>query len=267
MFILNGKSLFGNTGLIISLVVLVVLLYLSYNKCYNLELFVGEDNKPLPKDVRVKIEGSSVTLNYSIHIGSGIVRPEKFLVVLSQYDATMKNTGNNQFYISNEYEINSGVTADESTYKTNTCSIVNGIPVCQHRFTNLSVLDTEGNPYYYKIGVCAMYSGENTPFVMPYNVTTPNKLFTLQGSAEQQSRLFSDFKKFQQGTLTGPSQPSASMYDNTMAEASGEYELIKSQLGGYPDNLNLDGQNVDQDTLKDLLDKSMAPIYGNIKIN
>ena len=34
MFITNGKSLFGNTGLIISLLILIVLAYFSYNKCY-----------------------------------------------------------------------------------------------------------------------------------------------------------------------------------------------------------------------------------------
>ena len=34
MFIKNGKSLFGNTGLIVALIILCILLYLSYNKCY-----------------------------------------------------------------------------------------------------------------------------------------------------------------------------------------------------------------------------------------
>ena len=34
MFIIDGKSLFGNNGLILSLCILLILLYFSYNKCY-----------------------------------------------------------------------------------------------------------------------------------------------------------------------------------------------------------------------------------------
>jgi hypothetical protein len=34
MFIKDGKTLFGNSGLIFSLLILLILLYFSYNKCY-----------------------------------------------------------------------------------------------------------------------------------------------------------------------------------------------------------------------------------------
>ena len=35
MFIKDGKTLFGNTGLILAIIILVLLLIFSYNKCYK----------------------------------------------------------------------------------------------------------------------------------------------------------------------------------------------------------------------------------------
>ena len=48
---------------------------------------------------------------------------------------------------------------------------------------------------------------------------------------------YSDFLAYQKGQSK---QVSANVYDSTIATADGQYELIKSQLGNYPDNLLLD---------------------------
>lgn len=265
MFILNGKSFLGNTGLIISFLILIVLLFLSYNKCYAPREGFATDTEKLPEDVRVNISGSQVTVNFSIDNKATEKMPEKFIIVLSQYDSNMKNTGNNQFYVSNEYELKTSILADEKIQDTNACTIVNGKPFCRHKFTNLQVTDSNGSPYYYKVGVAAIYGGVNTTFVLPYNINTTNKLFTLQATAEEQSRQFSDFNKFKQ-TLVKKTGVSASTYDNTMASADGTYELIKSQLGGYPDNLILGDQSISQQTLQDLVDKDLAPAVINIAL-
>jgi hypothetical protein len=266
MFILDGKSFFGNTGLFISFIILIVILYLSYNKCYyNVELFEGP-NKPEPTDVRVNIAGSSVSINFSIDNNEGNIMPDKFIIILSQYDSNLKNTGNNQFYVSNEYELKTSILVDEKIADTNSCNIINGKPMCQHKFNNLPITDINGNPFYYKLGVAAVYSNQNTRFIMPYNITTQNKLFTLQSTAEEQSRQFTDFTKFKK-EISKVSQPSAAVYDKTMANADGSYELIKSQLDGYPDNLILDEQSINQQTLKDLVDKNLAPAIVDIKLS
>ena len=34
------------------------------------------------------------------------------MIILAQYDYNKKNTGNNKFYLSNEYELSSSVTID-----------------------------------------------------------------------------------------------------------------------------------------------------------
>ena len=54
-----------------------------------------------------------------------------------------------------------------------------------------------------------------------------------------------------------------------IATPDGQYELIKSQLGNYPDNLLLETQTVNPESLADLVDQSMALgiINANISAN
>lgn len=273
MFITDGKSLFGNTGLLISLLILIVLLVLSYNKCYIVgkELFTVDETYKKPKNVRINISGGSITLNFTIDNQDNMNLPSKFLVVLAQYDNNMVNTGKNDFFLSNEYELNPVSQLTQTTVNTNLCTILNGRPFCQYKFSNLDVRDNDGNLYYYKIGISSIFNGNvNSEFVMPNNIASPNKLFTLDSSAENQSRQFKDFQTYQ--SMTKPTNSSTStispnIYDKTMATADGQYEFIKSQLGGYPDNLLLDSLELSQGTLNDLVGKSMAPIIVNATVN
>ena len=51
-----------------------------------------------------------------------------------------------------------------------------------------------------------------------------------------------------------------------ISTADGQYELIKSQLGNYPDNLLLDEQTINQKSLSDLVDKNMSNGILNINV-
>lgn len=282
MFIKDGKTLFGNSGLFFSLLILLVLLYFSYNKCYMNTYYNSEienfydvttpeitsstdktDKLPIPDNVRILIEGGTVTLNFTMSNIIGMETPSKFIIVLAQYDSNKKNTGNNKFYLSNEYEMTSTVVVDTKTYQTNVCSLVDGEPKCQYKFSNLEIRDATGNLFYYKIGISAVYNKYNTPFIMPYNVNTKDTLFTIDSSTEMQNKQFTDFLKYQEALDKNKSIPNN--YKSTMSTADGKYELIKSQLGNYPNNLLLEEQNINESSLGDLVDKTMA--QGIINLN
>ena len=299
MFITNGKSLFGNTGLIISLLILIVLVYFSYNKCYinNNEGFVcnnGIDSvtgsactnvtpnnsttsstpetpstptSQPPKSVRIKVSGSSLMVNFTIDISNQL--PKSFIIVLAQYDVNKNNTGNNKFYLSNETilnpdlaqnsTINESDTSQVDAPQTSVCTIVNGTPVCQYAFSNLDVKDKSGNFYYYKLGVSAIYNNSNSVYVTPYNISNSNKMFTLGTSIDTQNN--NNQSTFNQNSI------SANTYSDTISTADGQYELIKSQLGNYPDNLLIASQTTNDSTLSDLVDKSMAQALLNINVS
>ena len=295
MFISNGKSLFGNTGLIIALLILLILTYFSYNKCYlnslesesrtqndefanQLEHFYNittsniappPSNFLSPTNVRIAIAGSTLTVNFTINNHTTFALPSGFIVVLAQYDINKLNTGNNKFYLSNEYILNSNIpinTNNTLNSQNNLCTIVNGIPVCQYNYTNLDIRDSNGNLYYYKLGISSIYESGNSPFVMPYNINTADKMFTLQQSTAQQNKQYSDFLQYQ-NSQNNSSNTSAIAYNSTISTADGQYELIKSQLGNYPDNLLLDSQTVNNGTLADLVDKSMAQAIINVNVS
>ena len=295
MFIKDGKSLLGNWGLIISLAVLVILLFFSYNKCMislDREGFAASISPdassldsvnltatststkdvsfPPPQNPRVNITGSTITLNFTVAPVAGTPTPIQFMVVLVQYNSTLTPTGNNKFYISNESIINPGVSsipATGTTIETPTnnslCQLVNGSPACQYIFKNLDMVDTSGNPYYYKVGISAVYTNGNSRFVLPYNVVNSNGIFSLATSLDAQNNQFSDYIRYKQMQT----QMKSANYSSTTATPDGQYELIKAQLGGYPSNLIMDPTSAKQNMLSDLVDKSMAQALLNVNVN
>lgn len=284
MFINDGKSLFGHTGLVISLCILIILLYFSYNKCYvyNLDTnnntitnntindnkietyanFIDKENVklPVPSNVRLLINGGDLTVNFTLSNIKGVKTPTKFMVVLAQYDINKKNTGNNKFILSNEYEMTSSVGVNQLDYQTNLCTLVNSIPKCQYIFKNVNITDSAGNLYYYKIGISAIYDNDyNTPLIMPYNVNSADKLFTINISIDNQNKNYTNFLKTQ-------NKSNYNVYDNTISTADGKYEMIKAELGNYPDNLMIDDLSINKNLLNDLVDKTMAHGILNIDL-
>ena len=256
MFIYNGKSLFGNKGLLIAIIILLILVYFSYNKCYinnKLDTFVTSSFLP-PTDVRINITNGNIIVNFSINNSTTNQMPNSFLIVLAQYDSNKTNTGNNKFYLSNETILNPSLSIANS--EMHTCNIVDGVPVCQYIFSNIDSKDTNNNVYYYKAGISAIYVGGESPFITPYNITSTDKFFTTITSVDNQNKIVQP-----QTTI------SANTYSNTISTVDGQYELIKSQLGNYPDNLFLDSQTINNNSLSDLLDKSMAQALLNVNVS
>jgi hypothetical protein len=225
---------------------------------------------PPPQNPRINISGSTITLNFTVNPVAGTPTPIQFMVVLVQYDSKLSPTGNNKFYISNESIINPGASVNSSnanidtTVKNNSlCQLVNGSPACQYVFNNVDVSDAGGKPYYYKIGISAIYQQGNSPFVLPYNVVNSNGIFSLNTSLDAQNNQFEDYIKYRQMQ----SQMTNANYSSTASTPDGQYELIKSQLGGYPSNLIMDPTSAKQNILADLVDKSMAQALLNVDVS
>ena len=53
--------------------------------------------------------------------------------------------------------------------------------------------------YYYKIGISALYDdNHSTPFLMPYNINTNDKLFTINIHQKIKKKNIHDFLEYQQ---------------------------------------------------------------------
>ena len=275
MYIFDGKTEFGNYGVICGLIILLILLLLNYNKCnaivskyiepYNSEPFDVVNKYKLPENVRIHIDKGNILVNFTIQNTNSLNLPKHFIVVLAQYNINKKNIGNNQFYLSNEYELNADINIDATNFQTHICNIKHGYPECEYQFNNVDISDKQGNLYYYKIGVSAIYEHYNTPFIMPYNISSSDKMFTINLSIEQQKSQYDDFIKYQE-SIHNTKKATINKYDTTISTADGRYELIKSQLGNYPDNLLLDEQTINNKELVDLVDKNMANGILNLNV-
>ena len=280
MFLKTGQSLFSNTGLIIALFILILLSILSYSKCSAftngtnnlIENFdpmeaapsITEPTHKPPTNVRVNIKGRDLTVDFTFDYGSDKPIPNSFMVLLVQYDSNMKPTGNIKLFESQEYDVNSSVAINEQSFNNNLCVMNNDKPACKYIINNLDITDSNGNLFYYKLGVMAVYSNGNSPIVVPYNVNTLNNTFSLDTSLNLQNKTFKDFQQYK--VEKNKTNVSGSSYTNAMATADGQFELIKSQLGNYPSDLLLDTSVQNPTLLNDLVDKSMALGMLNIDV-
>ena len=82
---------------------------------------------------------------------------------------------------------------------------------------------------------------------------------------KQQSQDYNDFLAYKKLQNTN-GNASANLYNATISTPDGQYELIKSQLGDYPDNLVIESQTTNENDLSNLLDKSMAQGILNVNL-
>jgi hypothetical protein len=280
MFLKTGSSLFGSTGLVISIFILILLAILSYSKCNAFTNKIVEQfetttttttipntiqsvHQP-PTNLRVNVKGRDLIIDFTFDYSSNQPIPKSFMVLLVQYDSNMKPTGEIKLFESKEYDINSSVAINEHSFNNNLCFMNNDKPACKYTINNLDIADISGNIYYYKLGIMAVYNDGNSPITTPYNVNTVTNTFSLDTSLNLQNKQFADYKDYQ--IAKNKTNILGSSYSNAMATADGQYELIKAQLGNYPSNLLLDTSVQNPTLLNDLVDKSMALGILNIDV-
>ena len=271
----KGLSINTNTyniELIIAIIIMIALLLFGYNKC--VEKYENNDQNQnqnnfimyqAPSNVKISINNSSVKLSFSINIDTeNPMIPKGFFIILVQYDKTFTITGNNKFFLSNETEIN--ISNVKNKDLRSVCTTINGIPTCEYTFENIEIVDVKGDPFYYKIGVAAIYENGNSSFSSPYNVNSVNKLFSLNKNIDDQNSLYSDFIKYRDDQEKIKQSTSLSNSE-LLSSADGQYEFLKSQIGGYPDNLFIDDDSHKKYTLNNLVDKSMSEGILNISVS
>ena len=216
---------------------------------------IGSINRPTNVKVKVNLDTSSIVLSFKYDI-SGTVNgpvPDKYLVVLAKYldDAETgerKRIGDSQFSISDENGINNG---------NKMCTRIGNIITCEHTFLNVNSRDNQGNPYLFKVGVAAIYDNNMSEFATPDNIGKGNEFFKMTSANDIASVANSG---------STPGSVTATSVNSGGYNASGSYiNMIKSQLGGYPNNLLMDKNVSDTNKLSDLIDKTFA--QGSINVN
>jgi hypothetical protein len=215
----------------------------------------------------VNVTPTTCTIHFTITLSAGVPIPQKIAAVLGKYDKNKKIVGSTNFYLSDEYTLNNAQALNASLNQ-NMCSIFNGVPSCQYTFTDLQAVDTNGDSYFYKVGVSAIYANGNSEFITPINIASD--YFVLDTNINAQTAAYNEYlqytasQKALQNSAAGIGS-GASNYRGTLATADGQYEMMKQQLGNYPNNLEISEEMQHAGTLADLVDKSMA--LGKVIVN
>ena len=201
--------------------------------------FIGKPSLVIhPKTSKIDIE---FEVNPSM-----VDQVDNFVVVLGKYDKDKNNIGHLNVH-----------TSKEDNQGRDICTTELGNHKCKYSLTDLDHIDNNGDILYYRVGIIAVsksnvisnysepyYPGGYTHFVMTRTVQEMEQIIEKTKndnmSQEQRDRINSEL----------------------ISEAGGEFEFIKKQLGGYPDNLILD---INKHTLGNLVDETMS--LGEINVN
>jgi len=196
-------------------------------------------------DLIIHPKSSKIDISFEINPSMND-QVDNFVVVLGKYDKDKNNIGHLNVHASKENSEGKDICVTEL-----------GNRKCKYSLSDLDHIDNNGNIIYYRVGIIAVsksnvisnyiepyYPGGYTHFVMTKTVQDMEQII----------------EKTKNENMTQEQRDKIN--NELISEAGGEYEFIKKQLGGYPDNLILD---INKHTLGDLVDETMS--LGEINVN
>lgn len=152
---------------------------------------------------------------------------------------------------------------------------------CTYTFTQVEPVDTQGNIYYYKLGVGVIFvnttnGADAMSVIKPYTFGSGNKLqyFRVDTSLSDQERLLKRLAELERVTAQKALQQPITAADGAKVDANGNpvvagmdayINMLKPYLGNYPEEYLLTSGQAKELTLDRYINKSLAT--GEIDIN
>jgi len=299
MFFKRMEIIPKHMGVLLSLVILVILLVLNFDKCYAglYNLFrpscmtnnirsgfqgnapaepVGEltvEIKPEDRSVKVTFDDVTPDTNTAL-MRSG------YLLVLAKFDKNLKEVDAMNIKVSKE----SGPTtttatgsqgATTTTLAQNLTSICNTDNICSYVFNGLDSKDSNGDLYYYKLGVGVIYKdASNTDIIsdiLPYKYGPGNsqEYFRIDISQAEQEKLIRRLETIEKESIFKPRDSSEQKLVNGESAETPDMDsymrMLRPFIGNYPDEFTLDKNKLKDLTLDKYLNESMA--LGQLNVN
>jgi hypothetical protein len=136
------------------------------------------------------------------------------------------------------------------------------LPTYQQFMCKFSIpITQQKNEDTFKVGVMAIYDTGSSDIINPSNVTVFKLGLSLPANISVFNAGVSAIK-----TLQDLSTSPLSSDKNILGTADGQFEMIKSSLGGYPDQLFIN-QSIGADTLNQALSKQLSLGIIDIKVS
>ena len=156
-------------------------------------------------------------------------------------------------------------------------SICNNEGICSYVFTDLDTKDDDGNVYYYKLGVGAIYDNAGVDVysnITTYNFGTGNtqQYFRVDIDMQEQEKLLRRLADIESASLyTAKEQkPVATGISDAVAQGTdidAYMKMLRPYVGNYPDEFTLNRQKINELTLDSYLDENYAVGEFNVNVN
>jgi hypothetical protein len=214
---------------------------------------------------------------------------KNYLLVLAKYNKDLVQVDALNVKMSNEIlpaTTDSGATTTTSAPGATTTtsppnslggSICNNEGICSYVFTDLDTKDDDGNVYYYKLGVGAIYDNAGVDVysnITTYNFGTGNsqQYFRVDIDMQEQEKLLRRLADIESASLYTAKEQNTVATGVSDAVAQGTdidayMKMLRPYVGNYPDEFTLNKQKINELTLDSYLDENYAVGEFNVNVN
>ena len=212
---------------------------------------------------------------------------KNYLLVLAKYNKDLVQVDALNVKMSNEIlSATTGATTTTSAPGATTTtsspnslggSICNNEGICSYVFTDLDTKDDDGNVYYYKLGIGAIYDNASVDVysnITTYNFGTGNaqQYFRVDIDMQEQEKLLRRLADIESASLytTKEQKTVATGVSDAVAQGTdidAYMKMLRPYVGNYPDEFTLNKQKINELTLDSYLDENYAVGEFNVNVN
>ena len=221
-----------------------------------------------------------------------------YVLILSKYDKNLIHIGNLDVKIvdavsnTDEENITTTTTSNATSTTSNATSttnpktdyeyppICNSSNICQYTFTNVESKDSNGDLFYYRLGIGIISDGENGE--KSYSNINPlmfgsgsgfQKFFRVDNTLKEQKALLQKLSNLEKLKSAESAKSTQDLVEKQDIDENGEVKydvdaymkMLKPYIGNYPDEFTLNQQKLDELSLGKYLNKSLA--LGSLNID
>lgn len=244
---------------------------------------------PVKKTVTVKFERNKPDID------------KGYVLILSKYDKNLQHIGNLDVKIvdavSNTDDemiatttTNAGTPTTTLPEVTTTTSpdedyeyppICNSSNICQYKFTNVESKDSNGNLFYYRLGI-GIITGDTEKLYSNINELTfgssssgLQRYFRVDNTLKEQKALLQKLNNLEKLKAAESAKSTQDLVESQDVDENGEVKydvdaymkMLKPYIGNYPDEFTLSQQKLNELSLGKYLNKSLALGEFNIDVD
>lgn len=218
--------------------------------------------------------------NLDVKIVDAVSNTDDEMVVTTTTNATT-NAGTNATTTTNAGTSTTPPTTTSLDTDYEYPPICNSSNICQYTFTNVESKDSDGNLFYYRLGI-GIITGDTEKSYSPINElrfgssgSGLQRYFRVDNTLKEQKALLQKLSNLEKLKVAKSAKSTQDLVESQDLDENGEVKydvdaymkMLKPYIGNYPDEFTLNQQKLDELSLGKYLNKSLALGSFNIDVD